>query len=363
MGHGEADFRRLFEAAPGRYLVLDPELRILAASDAYVEVAMVTRQAMVGRHVFDVFPDNPEDDGATGTSNLRSSLHRVLSERRPDAMAVQRYDVRRPGDSAFEQHYWSPFNSPVLGPSGEVDYIIHRVEDVTDFVRLKERQAAAGELQHEEVVEAEVYRRAQQVQDANAELRELRAQLEDRVRERTSELERKNRELSKEIAERQRAETALANTAEQLRQAKKLEAVGRLAGGIAHDFNNLLSVILTGSALVLDSEELPASLKDEILDLQRAGERAAELTRQMLAFSRQQVLEPRNIDLNELIQNLHKMLHRILGEDIQIREILSPTLGTISADRAGDHELGHQRPRRYAGGRHAVGGDLQHRAR
>ena len=332
VGDGRADFQRLFEAAPGRYLVLDPALCILAASDAYLDAAMITRAAMVGRHIFDVFPDNPEDVGATGTSNLRSSLNRVLKERRPDAMAVQRYDIRRPGDGVFEQRYWSPFNTPVLGSSGEVDYIIHRVEDVTEFVQLKERQAAAGELRRQDEVEAEVYRRAQQVQDANAELRQLRAELERRVLERTAELEHKNHELSKEIAERQRAETALASAAEQLRQAQKLEAVGRLAGGIAHDFNNLLSVILTVSSMVLESDELPANLKGEILDLQRAGERAAELTRQMLAFSRQQVLEPRNIDLNELIHNLDKMLHRILGEDVQIRELLSPDLGTVSAD-------------------------------
>jgi PAS domain-containing protein len=110
------DFRALFESAPGLYLVLDRQFRIVAASDAYLEATLVQRENVLGRHIFDVFPVNPDDPDATGTANLRASLQRVLDRRAPDTMAVQKYDVTRPAESGggFETRYWSPRNNPVL---------------------------------------------------------------------------------------------------------------------------------------------------------------------------------------------------------------------------------------------------------
>jgi PAS domain-containing protein len=129
---GQPDFRTLFESAPGSYLALTPALVIVAASDAYLQVTMTRREEILGRHLFNVFPDNPGDATATGVSNLRASLTRVLQHRVPDAMAVQRYDIRRPDTEGgeFEERYWSPINTPVFNPNGEIAYIIHRVEDV-----------------------------------------------------------------------------------------------------------------------------------------------------------------------------------------------------------------------------------------
>jgi two-component system, LuxR family, sensor kinase FixL len=134
------DFRTLFQAAPGLYLVLTPKLIIVDASDAYLRATLTDRQDIIGRHLFDVFPDNPNDPNADGVSNLRASLDRVLSHRQLDAMAVQKYDVRR-ADGNFEEKYWSPLNSPVLNQAGEVEWIIHRVEDVTEIVRLRSEEA------------------------------------------------------------------------------------------------------------------------------------------------------------------------------------------------------------------------------
>jgi signal transduction histidine kinase len=175
----EPDFRSLFESAPGLYLVLTPDLTIVAVSDAYLAATMTEREAILGRHLFDVFPDNPDDQAASGVSNLRASLGRVLERREPDTMAVQKYDIRRPEaeGGGFEERYWSPVNSPVSGPSGELVYIIHRVEDVTEFVRLSragtEDRKLAEELRtHAARMEAEVLRRAQQLQAANDQLRE-----------------------------------------------------------------------------------------------------------------------------------------------------------------------------------------------
>jgi signal transduction histidine kinase len=179
------DFKLLFESGPGLYLVLTAELRIAAVSDAYLRATMTRREEILGRGLFEVFPDNPGDPDATGVRNLRTSLERVLQTRAPDTMAVQKYDIRRPESEGggFEVRFWSPVNSPVAGPHGDVAYIIHRVEDVTEFVLLKER----GVRQHQQM-EYEVYVRAQEVQEANRKLQSANEEL-GRLIERTQELD------------------------------------------------------------------------------------------------------------------------------------------------------------------------------
>lgn len=166
------DFRLLFKSVPGLYLVLAPDLTIIAVSDAYLRATMTEREEIVGRGIFDVFPDNPNDLDATGVRNLRASLHRVLKDKVPDSMALQKYDVRRPQSEGgqFEERYWSPLNLPVLNSKGEVLYIIHRVEDVTDFVQLKEKQAKNQEVTEEararaEQMEAEIFLRSREVKE------------------------------------------------------------------------------------------------------------------------------------------------------------------------------------------------------
>ena len=138
------DFRALFEGAPGLYLVLDPELTIVAVSDAYLAATMTTREGILGRGIFDVFPDNPDDPGATGEAQPpRVARARARQLGAPDTMAVQKYDIRRPEaeGGGFEVRYWSPVNTPVLGKGRQLAYIIHRVEDVTEFVLLQQRRS------------------------------------------------------------------------------------------------------------------------------------------------------------------------------------------------------------------------------
>ncbi|HET7542385.1 MAG TPA: ATP-binding protein [Polyangiaceae bacterium] len=117
-----------------------------------------------------------------------------------------------------------------------------------------------------------------------------------------------------------------------IRQTQRLEALGRLAGGIAHDFNNILSVILSYSSIVLSELEPGTPSADDVQEIHAAGERAARLTRQLLAFSRRQVLEPRIVDLNEVVAGMEKMTRRLLGEDIVLKIALSPTLGRVKVD-------------------------------
>lgn len=130
MTPASVDFRRVFESAPDMYLLLTPELEIAAVSDAYAAATMTLREEIVGRPLFEVFPDNPDDLDADGVGNLRASLDRVRRELVTDVMRVQKYDIRdREGN--FEVRYWLPRNQPVLDEEGRLAYIVHRVEDVT----------------------------------------------------------------------------------------------------------------------------------------------------------------------------------------------------------------------------------------
>ena len=127
-------------------------------------------------------------------------------------------------------------------------------------------------------------------------------------------------------------EKELRELQEQVVQAQKLEAIGRLAGGVSHDFNNILTAILGYSELLLMDNSLPSEAMDFVREIRRAGEKASSLVRQLLAFSRQQVLEPKIINLNEIITGLSSMLRRIIGEDIELRTSLSPEISPIWAD-------------------------------
>jgi len=138
--------------------------------------------------------------------------------------------------------------------------------------------------------------------------------------------------LSLDVTEGKRAEAALARSEEQLRQAQKMEAVGRLAGGVAHDFNNLLSVILSYAHMIREDLKPGEPLRADIDEIHGAGLRAADLTRQLLAFSRQQVLEPKVLDVNQALAGMEKMLGRLLGAGIDLTLLPSSGLWNVRAD-------------------------------
>lgn len=579
------DFQLLFESAPGQYLVLTVDLAIAAVSDSYLRATMTQRENILGRNIFDVFPDNPEDVNATGVSNLRDSLERVVRNRVSDAMAVQKYDIQRPisQGGGFEERYWSPVNTPVLGPEGEIAYIIHRVDDVTEFVRLTQQRIEQHTIAQTlftrgEQMEAEIVLRGQELQEANRRLREtnealtdLHICLESRVQQRTAELAQANDSLQMEIAERRKNEVllnsilnhtfdaiitisdrgivetfngaaerifgyshsevmgknvkmlmsdpyhsehdgyivnylrtgrakiigngrevvgrrkdgsqfpieltvtefrlaggeqphfigvirditrrkqaeehqarlvevleatpdfvGLANAdlhplfvnqagrtmiglapeadvtrthirdyvpewsarlieqegipsaishgtwagetallaedgreipvsqvivahktaegevrflstimrdlserrklEERLHQSQKLEAFGQLAGGVAHDFNNLLTVIIGYCEYLSDDADLSGQNQEMVQEIRKAGDRATTLTRQLLAFSRRQVLQPKVLNLNEIIAETSKMLERLIGEDIEMTTLLCSTLWPVKVD-------------------------------
>ncbi len=131
--------------------------------------------------------------------------------------------------------------------------------------------------------------------------------------------------VNRDITERKRLE-------EQFRQSQKMEAVGRLSGGVAHDFNNLLGVIIGYGEIVQEGTPEGSSLRPCVDEMLKAGHRAADLTRQLLAFSRQQVMDPRILDLNAVVKDMEKMLKRLIGEDVQLKTKLDPALLRIKAD-------------------------------
>ncbi|MBI5510736.1 MAG: response regulator [Deltaproteobacteria bacterium] len=135
-----------------------------------------------------------------------------------------------------------------------------------------------------------------------------------------------------DITERKQAETQRQRLEEQLRASQKMESIGSLAGGVAHDFNNLLSVILSYTGFAMGTVQDGDPLKDDLLEVKKAADRAVALTRQLLAFSRKQILQPEPLDLNQTAAGVEKMLRRILGEDIDYAQALASVLGLTLAD-------------------------------
>lgn len=399
------DFRALFEAAPNLYLVLRPDFVIAAVNDSYCRATMTVRDNIIGRNLFEVFPDNPDDPQATGVSNLRASLERVLRHRQPDAMPVQKYDIRRPDSEGggFEERHWAPLNSPVLDVSGAVAWIIHRVEDVTDLVRLQARDLARNDhVRAQDDIIARLrgtgafldavienlpgtvfiksaedrrylllnrtgeellgYSRAELIGKTDHDIfpvdqadqflaRDLLAlgsgspvvTVEEQVTTRHNGA-RSLRTIKVPVRDEAGKPQFLLGFAEditerkaieqQLRQAVKMEAVGQLTGGIAHDFNNLLGIVIGNLDIAADHAAGNTALRDCLQEALNGALRGAELTRRLLAFSRNQPLQPAVVDLNAGLSQIAKMLRRTLGEQIVVELHPGADLWPVIADPA-----------------------------
>jgi PAS domain S-box-containing protein len=221
------------ETAPNMYLILSPELYILTASDLYLQATETTREAIVGKHIFEAFPDNPGLPDADGVQNINASLQTVLRTKEPDKMRVQRYDVPdmdNPG--SFIQRYWDPSHTPVLDKEGNISYIIQLATNVTEKI-LSERALLKSHLEQLETTE-QVKSLNTELLTTNIELREtqqqlsiLNGQLEERVAKRTAELEQANEEQAAVNEE-------MAATNEELTEIQQhLEATNRELGASA----------------------------------------------------------------------------------------------------------------------------------
>ena len=294
----ELDFRHLFESAPALMLVLSPTLHIVAVSDAYLDATMTVRSEIMGKYIFDVFPDNPEVDNADGVSNLHSSLRRVLQYKRPDTMAVQRYDIRLPEaeGGGFIEKYWSPLNSPVFENDGStIKYIIQRVKDSNEFVKLKsEHKATEYMIKRTELMEVEIYTRSQELQHA----REI--------------LEEKNTELLRSNAE---MESFSYSVSHDLRA--PLRAIGGYAGMLEEDYGKML-----------DDEG-----RRLLSEVQKNSRKMGDLIDDLLALSRLGRKEMK-VHLVDMTALAHEALNEVCSDKGECREVKISKLDDAYADHS-----------------------------
>ncbi|WNZ65807.1 PAS domain-containing protein [Myxococcus sp. MxC21-1] len=454
--HPTIDFKTLFDVSPNPYMLLDRELRFVAANPAYLRVTASKLDELLGRSVFEAFPDDPSDPNSANLRQLRESFLRVLTKRAPDILALIPYRVPELTNQGVvpTYRYWSATHIPLLDASGEVAYILQHTMDVTELQRLQEAvQTATGSTGTSKPppsqLEAGVFQRALQVQEANQnldqerrhlrrlfeqapgfmcflrgqghvfelanmaymqlvghrdilgkhirdalpevdgqgyfelldrvfttgqafvgrgmkvslqrtpddtlaesyvdlvyqpiiepdgsisgifvqghditeqkraqdELRQYKDHLEELVQERT-------RALEESEAERRQAEAAL-------RQAQKMEAVGKLTGGVAHDFNNLLQVISGNLQLLFRDVGDNAQAQRRLTTAVGAVERGARLASQLLAFARRQPLNPTVINLGRMVRDMDDLLRRALGEDVALETIIGGGLWNTFAD-------------------------------
>ncbi len=264
-----AVLQELFESLPSLFLILTPDLKIVAVSDAYLRATMTKREDLMGRGIFEVFPDNPDDPVAKGVSKLRASFDRVLQTGVADTMAIQKYDIRR-SDGTFEVRYWSPMNSAVLGANRQIEYLIHRVEDVTEFV-LNKLQPPAQLLTRMEQMETEMFRNSQELRAANLKLQEANAQFLQAT-----------------------AEADAANRAKSI-----------FLSTMSHEIRTPLNAILGYAQLMLRDASLGADGKGHLKIICRSGEHLLTLINDVLDMSK---IEAGHTEIKAATFNLPRLL-------------------------------------------------------
>src|SRR3989440_7956186 len=276
-------FQTLFESSPDAIFIEDLVGNVLDCNPAAAALHRTTRQELIGKNVAELVP----------------------RQRRADLVTLE---TTTPGE--FEG--WSLTadggSIPVSARTSRIEYLgqpalLLHVRDITQRKRFED------------------------------ELRRSNDELELRVQSRTAALARANEILRDEIAERNRSEEVRRRLEEEIQAAHKMEAVGRLAGGVAHDFNNLLTVIIGRSEVLLGRLSKHHPMRPDLLLIYDAAQRAAGVTRQLLAFGRKQVLQPKVLNLNAIIRNIDAMLRSLMAENVEMTVDLATELWSVEADR------------------------------
>jgi PAS domain S-box-containing protein len=367
----EERYRRIVEGTSEGVALMDSEGRITFANGRLADMLRYPREELLGRLASEFGP--PES-----RRELEEKLARGM---RGESGAHERPFLRRDGSSV-----WLELDvSPLFDANGNAEGALGLFRDVSSRRRAEEmrnRLAAIVESSDDAIIGLDLdgtvtswNRGAERLYQREAEamigqpvavltppdLRGEQGELLARIRDGERVLHRETRRLradgstvevaltiwpihdssgriagiskiARNLTERRKAEAAVRRTEEQLRQAQKMEAVGSLAGGVAHDFNNLLSVILSYATMLSDSLTPGDPMRTDLEEIVKAGSRATDLTRQLLAFSRQQLLQPRVVDLNTIVANMQGMLRRVLGEHIELTMLMAQSLGKIFAD-------------------------------
>lgn len=365
-----AELRAVFDASPDLHIWMTREGRVLNVRCGRGEDLALTAEELVGKNVTRFGDRNVAEAFATGLARLqeRSSVAtfeysmpldgrrqtyeaRLLPLPNHQVLAIIRNvtDLRDAEEQRFRQlaehiqevlwirdpkHdrilFVSPSFETVWGRSREALY--RQAEIYTDAVHPDDRRRVRAALQSEQARGFDIEYR---VIRPDGSVRWIR----DRafpVRDESGAVVRITgiaADITDTVTAQREVQEALAESQEQLRQAQKMEAVGRLAGGVAHDFNNLLVVILSYADLAMNVLDEDHPLVDDVAEIKRAGERAAALTQQLLAFSRRQMLKPEPHDLNAIVGNVHRLLERLIGEDVRMRLDLASELPAALVDK------------------------------
>jgi PAS domain S-box-containing protein len=265
----------LFESLPGLFLIFTPDLKIVAVSNALLEATMTRRGDVIGRNLFEVFPDQP---GTMAISDWRASLERVRQTAASDTMSIQKYNVRR-ADGVAEERFWSPMNSPVLGAGSRIEYFIHRVVDVTEFVRQKTNagNAPLAPLTRMELMEAEIFHNSTQLEAANRQLHDTNAQLEGA-----------------------KADAEAANRAK-----------STFLSTMSHEIRTPMNAILGYTQLMLRDPDLGREAKANLRIISRSGEHLLSLINDVLDMSKIEAgraqINPATFSLSRLLDDLTSM--------------------------------------------------------
>lgn len=296
--HTPINYQKIFELVTDLYIILSTDLIILDVNRALEKASMRTKEELIGHYLFEVFPDNPNDKTANGVSNLSKSLQSVLTQKKSHTMAVQKYDIQRP-DGNFEVRYWSPVNTPVLNSENEIEYIIHRVQDVTEYMLSKKendtRDLLTEGLQKKvDEMEVEIIQRSTEIQKLNFEL-------EKKVKERTETLLK--REIT--LAEQNRK---LQN------QNKELEQFTYIT---SHDLQEPLRSLISFSELLEKefSDKLEGNGAIYIDFITKSSKRMRALVKGLLDYSRignnKELIET---DCNQIINDVLADMTAIIQE-------------------------------------------------